>query len=506
MISKIRIVKILFSVLVLISVMGYLSCAGAVSRVPQHVAIYFSAGTKNELTECGCADKLGGLGRRKTVIDQCEYPRVVVEVGGFTKGSSKFETLKTNTLLKTYNAMNYAVINVGNTEYRLGKDVMDGFQKISKAPFISANLADEKYNLIYAPYKVIDVSGLKIGFLGLTSSDYIKDEVKKGYRVLDINKQAAKLVPELRKKCDILVVLASARDNEIEKMASTVTGIDVILGGLTYNHSENDKPTKVAKTIVHKNGSLGKYVGRLRLDLQTSSPIKIKNYEGFNQPLGREIKDDSQVAAILKEYTTIQKTTDFTKTDDGKTSDTGFESDQFPKPASEGSTGQDTLTQPSMGYTSALSCIPCHPSIYKEWRNTPHANAFRTLAEEKEDKNPQCYGCHTVGYKLGGFESFEDTPDFISVQCESCHGHGAGHIKAMKDKSLPGPGITKIVPEMFCTKCHNEEWDPDFKMEEKLQLIDHGKDIPVSMGNTTQPAKDAKNKKTNLLESGKSDK
>jgi hypothetical protein len=46
----------------------------------------------------------------------------------------------------------------------------------------------------------------------------------------------------------------------------------------------------------------------------------------------------------------------------------------------------------------------------------------------------------------------------------------------MNDPAKSGPAITSRVPEFFCKKCHNDEWDAEFNMEEKLPLVDHGAD------------------------------
>ena len=61
--------------------------------------------------------------------------------------------------------------------------------------------------------KIITVDDLKVGFIGVTSSAFLKPEARLGFMVLDIAEQVAKFVPEVDNQCDILVVLANARDN-----------------------------------------------------------------------------------------------------------------------------------------------------------------------------------------------------------------------------------------------------------------------------------------------------
>lgn len=467
-------IKILLISIILLTISGLLNCVHAASKPPLHIVIFFSADTHNELFMCGCqGERIGGVARRKTVISKVtEYPKVVVDIGGFSGGSTRLEKLKTETLLKAYNNIGFAAINLGISEYRLGLDIIKEFDKISDAPFISANIADANGNLVFPPYVIANVGGLKLGFLGVTTSEFIKkDEINKGFRILDIHQQVKKFVPELSSKCDLIILLANARDKEIEKIAVDNPQIAVILGGLTFNYSENDRPTKLGKTIIHKNGDRGKYLGRLRLDLDRSSKPKIKSYEGFNQKLGPDIPDDPSIVKILDEYKKILKTTDFAS--EGEKTTSSENSDK--KNTTKSSDVPEGEKPAFMSYASALKCMECHKAIYEDWKKTPHAKAFNTLVREKQDKNPECFDCHTVGYKrLGGFVDPIKTPELTAVQCESCHGAGQAHVLAMKkDKKTTKRAITARVPEFFCTKCHNQEWDPKFDYKKKVQLVNH---------------------------------
>jgi len=474
-----NIFKIVFTLIVFFFTVGVLNCSKASASVPKHIVLFFSAETKNELFVCGCKEKLGGLSRRKSAVLSSEYPNVVVEVGGFSRGSKAYEKLKTETLLKCYKSIGYDVINVGSNEYRLGIDLLKEFEKIVDAPFISANIVDQNNKLVFPPYKIITVDDLKLGFLGVVSSEFVKKS-ETGLSVLNIENQVQKYIPEVGKQCDLIILLADARDNEIERIAATNSDIDVILGGSTFNYSENDKPTRLGKTIIHKTGAIGKYLGRLRLDIKQTSSAQIENFEGYNIQLDDNVSDNDEILEILDEYRKELKTTDFTKqsdaSEDGKVkivekADSASQADN----ESLAGTDLENETPAFRDFTGALKCAECHREIYNKWRLTPHANAFITLAREQQENNPNCFGCHSVGFKrLGGFIDPETTPKLVGVQCESCHGGGAAHILAIKlNKS--SPAITKTVPEFFCTrKCHDNEWSPGFKMSEKWPLIDHG--------------------------------
>lgn len=149
-------------------------------------------------------------------------------------------------------------------------------------------------------------------------------------------------------------------------------------------------------------------------------------------------------------------------------------------------------------------CKECHKVQYEFWREKQmhHSAAYLTLYQKKDHVNPECIGCHTLGYKNGGFEkilkplpdndiektiekvfkgdpkekpldSREDpkrfeklhkkyweviddlyankkiTKNFLGVQCEHCHGDREGH--PMKKVAVkPRTATTR------CTQCHRQ--------------------------------------------------
>lgn len=95
-----------------------------------------------------------------------------------------------------------------------------------------------------------------------------------------------------------------------------------------------------------------------------------------------------------------------------------------------------------------------------------------------------CLPCHTTGYgEPGGFVSVAKTPKLVGIQCEVCHGPGAGYLKpnlmslqnkAYKRSDLVAAGM--IVPSAAtCKKCHNEKspFYSDFDYEVRKQQGTH---------------------------------
>ena len=113
-------------------------------------------------------------------------------------------------------------------------------------------------------------------------------------------------------------------------------------------------------------------------------------------------------------------------------------------------------------YIGSAKCKMCHQDQHKAWGEMKHSNAFDSLTPEqiatgKDDKGQACVACHTTGYGKGGFESVEKTPKLTHVGCESCHGAGSNHQKAMlmAMQTDETPEEKKISKNVGCAGCHN---------------------------------------------------
>ncbi|MBI1749320.1 MAG: cytochrome c family protein [Acidobacteria bacterium] len=137
-------------------------------------------------------------------------------------------------------------------------------------------------------------------------------------------------------------------------------------------------------------------------------------------------------------------------------------------------------------YVAAGKCRACHLPQTKSWEQTRMSKAFELLkpgvsADVKRahsldpDKDythdSNCLSCHVTGYgQAGGFVSLEKTPNLVGVQCEACHGPGAGYLKPemmslqnkeYKRSELVATGL--VVPTAAtCQQCHNKK-SPFFK-------------------------------------------
>ncbi|HKY03985.1 MAG TPA: hypothetical protein VJQ56_03800 [Blastocatellia bacterium] len=131
-----------------------------------------------------------------------------------------------------------------------------------------------------APFVIKEVRGprikggtgsLKVGFLGLSEPRHVVGG--KDATVRDMFETARALVPELRKKCDLLVLLSHADYEPAARLASENPEADVVIAGNTgmaYN------PKLIGKTLVVSTEPANAQQGDLRVYIDRAGKLSFK--------------------------------------------------------------------------------------------------------------------------------------------------------------------------------------------------------------------------------------
>ncbi len=138
----------------------------------------------------------------------------------------------------------------------------------------------------------------------------------------------------------------------------------------------------------------------------------------------------------------------------------------------------------TVSFTGSDACAKCHATAFKAWKSSSHADAFATLVHEKADADPNCIGCHTVGFGTpNGYRSEFARARLVDVGCESCHGPGSQHVAQHES----GGSVTfKFRPlgAGDCQKCHHGEFSRPFVWDKFWPKIAHGKEPAKAAGST----------------------
>ena len=127
----------------------------------------------------------------------------------------------------------------------------------------------------------------------------------------------------------------------------------------------------------------------------------------------------------------------------------------------------------TQGFSGSEACGVCHESEHETWTFTRHATAFDTLVKHGADSDPECIGCHVVGYgQPGGFVGARESADLENVGCESCHGRGGPHLS---------PGFVSAGNyEPACGRCHDQKHSLGFEYTTFLPRVSHAANAAIA--------------------------
>ncbi|MFP7675355.1 thiosulfohydrolase SoxB [Marivita sp. S0852] len=238
---------------------------------PSHYAL--SSGDFSSLAQA--YGRVGGLDRVATVVNaiRADRPDALLLDGGDTwHGSYTCYKTEGQDMVNVMNGLKPDAMTF-HWEFTLGSDRVA--EIVEGLPFaaLGQNIFDAEWDEpaeLFPPYQFFERGGVKIAVIGqafpympIANPGWMFPEYSFGIR--DQNMQA--MVDEVRAQGAECVVCLSHNGFDVDKkMASIVTGIDVILSG--HTHDALPEPVLVGDTIVVASGSNGKFVSRVDLDIQ----------------------------------------------------------------------------------------------------------------------------------------------------------------------------------------------------------------------------------------------
>jgi hypothetical protein len=441
---------------------------------------------------------MGGLARRVGYTNELskltggQVPLVQVDAGHFfsdkmgAKGLETDTRIKNDWMLRGFDALRLTAANVSfrDLPYLSTLMAVEGYEERLKRfgaldSLVSANVTPaDSTKRGFKPYIIREVSGgrigekpIRIGFLGLSELPATAKNVKgrwifEGFEIAEPVATAAKYVPELRAKCDLLVVLAYMDRATAQRLGVTVKGIDVIVGARQFGVMNGVDEAGDAVVVYASNQT--KHLGELRL-YKDEKATAITNYIKRDVPLDGAIPDDAPALKLV-----YDARADFTRAqrDARLLGNTPEEVKAFEE--------QRRLLAAQTPFAGADRCAPCHQQEYAIWKDSRHAHAFQTLQARQRELDSSCTPCHTVGQgERGGFRDARLTPQLVNVQCESCHTPGKLHGEK------PAPGYGAVPTPATCVKCHDKNNDPHFEFASYWEKIKHGNGLVPSPGQSS---------------------
>jgi len=232
----------------------------------------------------------------------------IIDTGDMFQGSELSVKTTGKALVPVLNQLGYDLYLPGNWEVIYGKRNMQTLLGALDAPKVCANmyhdLGDGKRGeLIFLPYYIWNVRGVKIGFLGYTdplvpirqSPNY-----SKGILYTPAEENLAHYVSVLKEdeRCDYVIVIAHLGLSQQIYLANLpqCEGVDYILGGDTHERVREPIQCKYAKVV--EPGAFGSFVGSLKLTV-VNGKITNDTYE-LVEVRAADLKADKDMTSLIE--------------------------------------------------------------------------------------------------------------------------------------------------------------------------------------------------------------
>jgi 5'-nucleotidase / UDP-sugar diphosphatase len=297
-----------------------------------------------------------GMAARKTLIDSIRKEvaaagghSLLLDGGDVNTGVPESDLQDAVPDFKGMDLLGYDAMAVGNHEFDKPLVILKMQRDLVKFPMLAANIYERRPDgngqRLFEPYKIFNLGGVRVGVLGLTTEDTQKMVLPENVKTVEFRSaisEAAKVVPELRAKAD--VVIAATHMGHYEngnhgtqapgdvEMARAVKGLDLVVGG----HSQNPACMKAENVIdreyvpgadckpERQNGAWivqahewGKYVGRADFEFRNGEfklikyalipvnlmkTVRAADGKTSKQPYTVQIAEDKDMLALLTPY------------------------------------------------------------------------------------------------------------------------------------------------------------------------------------------------------------
>ncbi len=277
-----------------------------------------------------------GMAARKTLIDRIRQDVrsqggyvLLLSGGDINTGVPESDLQSAEPDFKGMKMLRYDAMALGNHEFDNSLEVLQQQEIWAGFPFLSANIFKKGSNQsLFRSHVTYSYDDLKVTILGFTTEDTRiigNPEYIAGLEFRSPVEVGKKLIPQLRKKSDILIAathMGHYKDSNYGNnapgditLARSVKGLDIIVGG----HSQNPiiEPDIQNGTMILQAHEWGKFVGRMDLEfyngqltmkryklipVNLKKKVKGKDGKSVRVHIEAEIPEDQKMLTLLKPY------------------------------------------------------------------------------------------------------------------------------------------------------------------------------------------------------------
>lgn len=227
-ISRIGIFVVLFATLFL---------TPAWAETASDVTIVYGGNIHGKLTPtmiCG-GSHAGGFARKAFALDELREKKknvIFVDNGGlFAVPARKDQELRARQSFALYDFMQLDALNLGQREFYFGLTYLAKAAEKVSFPLVSSNIESSTPLPWMKKFVVVESGGYKVGIVGVlpekSFDTYVPAEGVKGLTITPPKDALAKVVPEVRRQADMVLLLSQLDDDATTALVKEIPGIDL---------------------------------------------------------------------------------------------------------------------------------------------------------------------------------------------------------------------------------------------------------------------------------------
>ena len=206
-------------------------------------------------------------------------------------------------MLNAMELMGYDALNLGSPEFYFGKEFLEHTRSHVSFPYIASNLLYGGSRLPWTrEYIIKEVGGIKVAILGVFDPDDLTQlpdqEQVKGLEVIPPETALNRLLPEVRGKADLVILLSRFDAEKTRALVKAVKGIDVAISSGSDDTSILQRQPE--NTVLLQTGSLGKTMGLVKITLDEKRALSVS--ERRYVPLDSSVPDNEEIVRLVEKY------------------------------------------------------------------------------------------------------------------------------------------------------------------------------------------------------------
>lgn len=230
--------------------------------------------------------------------------------GDMFRGSVIDSEFKGYSTIDLMNFLNPDVVTLGNHEIDYGLAHLLFLEKCAKFPVVNANMyIKTNHTRLFHPYKIIDVNGLKVMFIGVITDEVLastkNEEIIGSFiDVWEAARQVGVIIDNYKTvKIDLTVLLTHIgfdKDQELAELIDPNWGVDLIIGG--HTHTFLKEPCIVNGIPIVQVGVGSHQIGRFDIEIDTDEH-EMLNYKWECLPINsKTAPNDDILEEVLNTY------------------------------------------------------------------------------------------------------------------------------------------------------------------------------------------------------------